>query len=222
MKVKRPTNARTRMMLTLQLAVMLPAAVLVILSAWHLKTIQRDRAVEAAIQRDFRQVLAISEKQINHKAYELADDIRNDFPAPGAACTETLDRILASHPYIAHLMIYNPETGFVIRSQPYRFKNTPGFHDEAEYMSKMMEGWWKLDHDELSKKLSKMEQKGTHYLFEGEWLPRGDKHVYSSTAIFLRTDEKTGSQAIAGAVFDGDYLRAKVGFCNCVDFGPVY
>src|SRR5438105_2641039 len=42
MKAKRPTNARTRMMLTLQLAVMLPAAVLVILSAWHLETVQRD------------------------------------------------------------------------------------------------------------------------------------------------------------------------------------
>lgn len=207
MKAKRPRNARTRMMLILELAVILPAATLVILSARHLQTIQRDRAVEAAIERDFSQVLAISEKQINHKAYALADDVRTEFPSPGAACTETLDRILASHPYIAHLMIYSPESGFIMRSQPYRFKNTPGFHDEAEYMSKMMEGWWKLEHDELSKKLSKMEQKGTPYLFEGEWLPRGDKHVYTSTAIFLRTDEETGGQAIAGAAFDADYLR---------------
>ena len=59
MKAKRPTNARTRMMLTLQLAVMLPAATLVILSARHLQTIQRDRQVEAAIERDFSQVLAV-------------------------------------------------------------------------------------------------------------------------------------------------------------------
>ena len=100
MKTKRPINARTRMMLTLQLAVMLPAAVLVILSAWHLKTIQRDRGVEAAIQRDFSQVLAISEKQINHKAYELADDVRADFPPPGEACSDTLDRILGAHPLV--------------------------------------------------------------------------------------------------------------------------
>ena len=67
MKVKRPTSARTRLMLILQLAVILPAATLVILSAWQLRHIQRDRAVEAAIQQYFGQVLGISEKRINHK-----------------------------------------------------------------------------------------------------------------------------------------------------------
>jgi signal transduction histidine kinase len=207
MKAKRPKNARTRMMLTLQLAVMLPAAVLVILSAWHLKTIQRDRAVEAAIQRDFSQVLAISEKQINHKAYELVDDVRADFPPPGEACTETMDRILSTHPYVAHLMLYDPQQGFVTRSQPYRMKNDPGFRDQAEHMSKMMEGWWKLEYAEFSKKLAKMADKGTPYYFDGEWVPGGDKPVYLSTAVFLRTDKETGKSAIASVTFDGDYLR---------------
>ena len=207
MTAKRPKNARTRMMLTLQLAVMLPAAVLVILSAWHLKTIQRDRAVEAAIQRDFSQVLAISEKQINHKAYELVDDVRTDFPPPGEACTETMDRILSTHPYVAHLMLYDPEQGFVMRSQPYRMKNDPGFRDQAEHMSKMMEGWWKLEYAEFSKKLAKMADKGTPYYFDGEWVPGGDKPVYLSTAVFLRTDKETGKSAIASVTFDGDYLR---------------
>ena len=194
-------------MLTLQLAVMLPAAVLVILSAWHLKTIQRDRAVEAAIQRDFSQVLAISEKQINHKAYELMDDVRSEFPAPGDACNETLDRILGAHPYAAHLMIYDPDHGFVIRSQPLRLKNDPSFRGEAENMSAMMGGWWKLEYDDLTKRLSKLEEKGTPYLFYGDWMARGEKHVYSSTAIFLRTNKETGKAAIAGITFDGDYLR---------------
>src|ERR1700756_4773253 len=123
MKAKRPRNERIRLILTLVLAVVLPAAILVILSAWHLKTIQRDRAVEAAIQRDFSQALAISEKQINHKAYELVDDVRSEFPAPGGASPETMDRILSTHPYVAHLMLYDPEQGFVMRSQPYRIKN---------------------------------------------------------------------------------------------------
>jgi signal transduction histidine kinase len=207
MKAKQPRSARSRLILTMELAVILPAATLVLLSARHLQTIQRDRAVEAAIQRDFSQVLAISEKQINHKAYELADDVRNEFPTPGEACNETLDRILSTHPYVAHLMIYDPEQGFVIRSQPYRLKNDPGFHDEADYMSKVMEGWWKLEYDEFSKKLVKMEDKGTPYYFEDAWMPRGDKHVYSSTAIFVRTDAKSGNRAIAGITFDGEYLK---------------
>ena len=206
MKLKRPSSPRTKLMLTLELAVILPAAVLVILSARHLQTIQRDRAVEAAIQRDFSQVLAISEKQINHKAYDLMNDVRSEFPSPGAACSVTLDRILGAHPYIAHVMLYDPEGGFVFRSQPYRL-NDPGFRNEADYISKMMEGWWKLEFDEFSKKLSKMEQKGTPFYFEGDWLPRGDKHVYSSTAIFLRTDPETGHHAIAGITFDAEYLR---------------
>ncbi len=207
MKAKRPRNERIRLILTLELAVVLPAAILVILSAWHLKTIQRDRAVEAAIQRDFSQVLAISEKQINHKAYELVDDVRNEFPMPGNACNVTMDRILSTHPYVAHLMLYDPEQGFVMRSQPYRIKNDPGFRGEAENMSKMIEGWWKLEHDDLAKKLSKLEGKGTPYYFYGDWMARGEKHVYLSTAIFLRTDKDTGKSAIAGITFDADYLQ---------------
>jgi signal transduction histidine kinase len=207
MRAKRPKNARTRLILTLELAVVLPAAILVILSAWHLKTIQRDRAVEAAIQRDFSQVLAISEKQINHKAYDLVNDVRGEFPAPGGACTVTLDRVLGAHPYVAHLMLYDPEQGFVMRSQPYRLKNDPAFRDDAERMSKMMGGWWKLEFDEFAKKLAKMKEKGTPYYFDGEWVQRGDKRFYSSTAIFLRTDEETGRQAIAGITFDDDYLQ---------------
>jgi signal transduction histidine kinase len=207
MKLKRPKNERIRLILTLELAVVLPAAVLVILSAWHLKTIQRDRAVEAAIQRDFSQVLAISEKQINHKAYALVDDVRSEFPVPGDACSVNLDRVLSAHPYIAHLVLYDPEHGFVIRSQPNRLKNDPAFRDEAEHISKMMQGWWKLEYDEFSKKLAKMADKGTPYYFDGEWMPRGDKHVYTSTAMFLKTDQETGNQAIAGIVFDAEYLQ---------------
>jgi len=92
MKPKRRWNERTRLILTLELAVVLPAAALVMLSVWHLNQIRRDRAVEAAIQRDFTQVLHISEKQINYKAFALADDVRNDFPTPGEACAYNLAR----------------------------------------------------------------------------------------------------------------------------------
>lgn len=207
MKAKRPINARTRMMLILELAVILPAATLVILSAKHLQTIRRDKQVEAAIQRDYSQVLAISEKQINHKAYELVDDVQTEFPAPGGACSEGLDRILGAHPYVAHLMLYDPESGFVMRSQPYRLKNDPGFREEAEHISRNMDAWWKLEYDDFSKKLEKMEEKGMPYYFEGDWVQRGDKHVFLSTALFLKTDKETGQRAIAGITFDGDYLR---------------
>ena len=200
-------NEKTRLLLTLELAVILPAAALVILSVWHVRHIQRDRAVEAAFQREYSQVLAISEKQINHKAYELMDDVRTEFPTPSELCAPTLDKILAAHPYTAHVFMYSPEGGMVFRSQSSRLKNEQGFRDEADWLNKMYEGWLKIDFHDFSDKLAHMQKKGMPYIFEGEWVPRGDKKVYQSTALFAVKDEKTGSLAIAGAALDADYLK---------------
>ncbi len=200
-------NEKTRLLLTLELAVILPAAALVFLSAWHVLHIQRDRAVEAAIQRDFSQVLAISEKQINHKAYELVDDVRTDLPVPSEACGPTLDKILASHPYVAHIFIYSPEMGIVFRSQADRLKNDPAFREEADYLSKMYEGWWKMEFKAMTEKLEHNEKKGMPYVFDGEWLPRGDKKIYQSAGMFLMKDPSTDSVALGGVAFDAEYLR---------------
>ena len=206
MKTKR-WNEKTRLLLTLELAVILPAAALVILSAWHVLHIQRDRAVEAAIQRDFSQVLAISEKQINHKAYELVDDVRNDVPAPGEACGPTLDKILAAHPYAAHLFVYSPQMGMVFRSQAERLKKDPAFRDEADSLSQMFEGWFKMEFKSTAEKLAHGEKKGMPYYFDSDWVQRGDKKVYQSDGLFLMKDPNTGSLAIGGVALDADYLR---------------
>jgi signal transduction histidine kinase len=200
-------NEKTRLLLTLELAVILPAAALVILSAWHVVHIQRDRAVEAAIQRDFSQVLAISEKQINHKAYELVDDVRTELPAPSEACAPTLDKILAAHPYAAHIFIYSPQTGMVFRSQSDRLMKDSGFREEADYLSKMFDGWLKIDFKEMSEKLAHNQKKGSPYIFSAEWVPRGDKKAYQSTALFVIGGEKEGSAVIGGVALDADYLK---------------
>jgi signal transduction histidine kinase len=200
-------NEKTRLLLTLELAVILPAAALVLLSAWHVKHIQRDRAVEAAIQRDFSQVLVISEKQINHKAYELVDDVRNEFPAPAMVCSPTLDKMLSAHPYVSHIFMFSPERGMTFRSQADRANKDQAFRDEADYLNKMFEGWLKMDFSEMSEKLIKLQQKGMPYIFEAAWVPRGDKKAYQSTALFIVKDEKKGSLAIAGIALDADYLK---------------
>jgi signal transduction histidine kinase len=185
----------------------LPAAALVILSALHLKSIQRDRAVEAAIQRDFSQVLKISEKQLNAKAYDLIGEARSEFPGPGRVCAASFDKILAAHPYVAHVWAYDPEHGFLLRSQPSR-SGDASFQAEGEYLAKMTEGWLKMDFDEYSKKLVKMAKKGdVPYFADVTWPARGEKHLYQSTAIFAKTDEETGKVEIAGITFDAEYLR---------------
>ena len=206
MKPKWFRNERTRLILTLELAVVLPAAVLVLLSALHLKSIQRDRAVEAAIQRDFSQVLAISEKQLDHKLYDLSDDVRAEFPNPEEACTATLDKILAAHPYIAHVYMFIPGHGLMLRSQPNREQDS-NFQAEAGYISKMTEGWLTMDFDDMAKRLGKMQEKGMPYYFDVSWPSRGDRHLFQTTSIFLIRNEHTGKVAIAGATFEAEYLR---------------
>jgi signal transduction histidine kinase len=207
MKPKRRWNERTRLILTLELAVVLPAAVLVIMSARHLMHIQRDRGVEALIERDFSQVLAISEKEFNRKAYEQLDDVRSGFPAPGMTCSETLDRLLAAHPYAAHLFAYDPDHGMVFRSQPYRLKNDQPFRAEAEELSKLGEGWLGIEYKDLVEKMTKMEKKGMSYYVFSNWVARGEKHLYQPVAMFVRTDEATGKKIIGGIAFDAEYIH---------------
>jgi signal transduction histidine kinase len=199
-------NERTRLLVTLELAVVLPAAALIVASAMHLNQIKRDRSVEAAIQRDFSQVLAISDKQINHRAYEMLDEVRDALPGPGAVCSQNLDEILASHPYAAHLFMYDPQDGFIFRSQPSRV-NEPAFREEAEELSKMHGSWFKTTFDDYSKEMEKREKKGLRYGFDGNWAPRGEKHIYQSVAFFMKKDEATGKKAVVGMAFDAEYLR---------------
>jgi signal transduction histidine kinase len=205
MTKKRQVNARTRLMLTLELAVVLPAAALVFLSAMHLKSVERDRGIQAAFQRDFSQVLLISEKQMNHKAWELIDDVRDQFPGSGAACTETMDRILSTHPYVAHVFVYDPSVGMVFRTQPGK-ADMPAFRAEHEYLSEMFSGWMQIEYKDMVKELAQMDQKDRRYAFS-DWVPRGDKHIYESGQFFLTTDSHGEKKAIGGMVFDGDYLR---------------
>jgi signal transduction histidine kinase len=206
-KLTRRWNARTRLMLTLELAIVLPVGVLIGLSVHHLKHFQRDKAVAAAIQRDFSQVLAISEKRINERAYDLLDDVRKKFPKPSIACTGTLDKILKAHPYAAHVFVYDPEGDtFLFRSQPDRLKE-PDFHEESESFYKMAKLWIPSDYQGLVESLKKKELRaGLSYTCESNWPTRGDKHLYQSAAVFLLpgTGEKP---AIGGIVFDAEYLR---------------
>jgi signal transduction histidine kinase len=192
-------------MLTLELAVVLPAAALVVLGVLHLKSIQRDRGVQAAFQRDFNQVLLISEKEINHKAYELIDEVSEGFPGSGSACTETMDRILAAHPYVAHLFVYDPAVGLIFRTQPDKVNN-PSYRSEHDYLAGMLNGWMQVEYKDLEQETEEMSKKGRRHAF-ADWAPRGDKHVYVAGQLFLTGDSSGGKKALAGMVFDADFLH---------------
>jgi hypothetical protein len=108
MKSKRGTllsgNTRARLFLTLGLAVVLPALSLVYVSFRHVKSIQRDKKVEALIHRDFQYILTISEKKISQKSNSLVEQARDLFPHDKdseADKRKKLNELLAKTPWFA-------------------------------------------------------------------------------------------------------------------------
>jgi signal transduction histidine kinase len=207
MKKRWHWNERTRLLLTLELAVVLPAAALIVFSALRLKSIQRDRQVEAAIQRDFYEVLAISEKQMSAKAYEMVDEIRHQFPPANQACSESLDTLLEQHPFAAHVFLYNLDHATVVRSRQARL-HEPDFRAESDELENMFTKWMKVEGDHLIKRLQEMDSKGKKPVyFEYEWVPRGDKHGYEPFAVFLLPHKPGQEPTIGGVAFDAEYMR---------------
>jgi len=48
---------------------------------------------------------------------------------------------------------------------------------------------------------------GAPYIFDSNWPTRGDKHLYQSIAMFLVPGEDKDKPAVAGVIFDAEYLR---------------
>src|SRR6202023_1868574 len=113
---------RTRTLLTLELAIVLPAAALMGFSVWNLKHIQRDKAIEAAIQRDFSYVLKIAERKSWERANDMLTEVRKEFPNPdsdGAKIKAELESILLQHPEFAYAALYDKKNNLLLtRLQP--------------------------------------------------------------------------------------------------------
>lgn len=195
-------------MLLLELAVILPAAALVILSALQMNSIQRDRSVQAAFERDFTHMLKISEQHMNQRAYELSDDVRAKFPESGTICEQNLDEILSRSPYIESLFIYTPHTGFLFRSQP-SLMNNAQFRGEATDFYNMAKNWIPVEYNEDMSMYQQMDKEGKPYHFYLSSEMRNNKKVYGPVGTFLTKDPATGETAMAGFIFDPEYLNSQ-------------
>src|SRR5688572_15234538 len=99
---------RFRLVLTLGLAVVLPAAALIYLNFHQLRVFERDTVLEAAIHRDFQEMLAITEKKMNKKVIAMTEEVRNLFPSPDTDPEEKekqLDLVLAKYPWLSQVFI---------------------------------------------------------------------------------------------------------------------
>ena len=199
-------NNRIRLMLTLELAVMLPAAALIYLNYYQLKSLKRDKVLEAAIHRDFHQMLAIAEKQINQKAYTVTEGIRDLFPSPDAEKEDKLhklDWILSEHPELGHVFLYEADRGFLFRSQPQRM-NDPYFFEEHQRLEKTFRGWFTIEAKTMLEGLHKRARPISWIAEHGK---RADGYAYMTTAFFSLPRLSKSRMVIAGATFDAEYLK---------------
>jgi signal transduction histidine kinase len=198
-------SERPRMLLFM-LAVMLPAAALILTSAWHLRTIQREKAVEAVIQREYQHVLAITEKRINERAYRMSEEAKDNFP--DVDHPEELETFLTTHPNVAHAFLWTGKGSLDFQSQAGQMSD-PEFREQSKTLSGDIGDWFDRESKAYITKLKKIEAGEGHHPFfiTSEWVLKGDKWQYLSEVLFIPRGSTSEHPALAGFLYDADYLK---------------
>ncbi|MGI9101794.1 MAG: sensor histidine kinase [Terriglobales bacterium] len=199
-------NERMRLLVTLGFVVV-PAAALIGFSVLHLRSIQRDRAIEAAIQRDFQHMMAITEKRMARKAHDMVEEVQSKVPcAFQSNAGDVLQAIVDKNPHFIHVFTWAKGKGTVVRSAA-RDGNGDEVRAEGDKMASMITGWFDMEGGMLLGKLNKMESKGDRpFMGYSDWVTRNGKQVYEATIFF---PIKGSPNAIGGAVFDPEFLQDK-------------
>src|SRR6266446_5374058 len=196
---------RFRLMLTLGLAVLLPAAALIYVNFSQLRAFERDKVLEAAIHRDFQEMLAITEKRMNKKAYTMAEEARDLFPSPDTEASEKerkLDLILSKMPWLAHVWLFD-EKSYVMRSQPQQMGDKY-FREEHERMAESYHGWFSMEGKSLVEGMHKKTRPINFYTGPTK---RADGEAYVTTALFVLPQLSSDRVVLGGITLDPCYLR---------------
>lgn len=196
---------RFRLLLTLILAVVLPAAALIYLNFRQLRSFQRDKVLQATIHRDFQEFLAITEKRINKKAYTMIEEARELFPSPDIAPAEKekkLELILQKRPWVTHVILCD-EKSFVIHSQPGQI-NDPYVRKEHEHLAEYRAWFMSSEGKSLFQNLHKRTRP---IAFSSGPTKRGDGESYLVTAIFTLPQVSRDKFAFGAITFDPAYLK---------------
>jgi signal transduction histidine kinase len=192
-------------MLVFMLAVMLPAAALIVASVTYLRHIQRGKMVEAAIQLDYQHILKIAEKRIVERAYETSEKASANFPDVDHA--EELDTFLTTHPEIAHAFLWTGKGNLDFRSQPSRMTD-PDFQAENKMLSSELRNAFDIWSEEHIAKVRKNEvMEGRHVYINPEYVSRGTKIQYEPFVYFLPRGSNHEHPALAGFIYEEDYLK---------------
>src|SRR5262249_59581697 len=178
---------RFRLMLTLELAVLLPAAALIYFNFHYVDSIKRNGKVETLIHSEFQYVLAASEKKINQKIYSMTEEVRDHFPSPDTDTDSEkerkLDLILAKSPWLAHVFLFDAEKGLLFRSQPQQMGDKD-FREEHERMTEMYREWFGLE-AKFKMLMEELHKKDRPISCFGERANRAGGEGYFTTDFFL-------------------------------------
>ena len=192
--------------LVFMLAVMLPAAALVVASVAYLRHMQRDKVIETVIQRDYQQTLAIAEKRITERAFEVSGKAVKQFPNAGQP--DQLDNFLANHPDITHAFIWTGKGQMAFRSRPERMAE-PDFQAENKKLASEFDAWFAIESEEMMAKVkAAAAADGRNFYFINETVPRGDRLLYESFVFLIPRGSNPEHPALAGFAYDEDYLKS--------------
>lgn len=197
---------RFRLIITLGLAVVLPAAALIYVNFSQVRTFERDKVLEAAIRSDFQEFLLIAEKKINKKAIAMTEDVRSQFPSPDLdplAKEKQLDHILATNPWLSHVFLFDEE-GFVSRAQP-QFMGDPQLSKAHGQMSEDYGAWIQKDGKMVIEGIRK--KRGGIMLSGGFKKRSNSEGYYVVNSLFVFPNVRSDKVVIGGASFDSSYLE---------------
>lgn len=191
--------------IVLMLAIMLPAAALVIFGFIHLREIQQDKAIEAAIQREYQQVLAIAEKHIDGRAYDMAEEASAKFPDVDSS--GDIDKFLKDHPELDYAFLWTGKGHMNFESQPARMDDRQ-FCSESQAASSDLMNWMDAEGPIYIARLKKIAaHTGRHVYITDHWITRGDKMLYQSLVMFIPRDVSGDDPALAGFIYNTGYLK---------------
>lgn len=200
------SGSRFRLLLTLELAVMLPALALIVVNFHHLKSIERDKVLEAAIHRDFQQMLYISEKKISEQAYALVEESMKKFPSADDSEAEKarkLDQLLSELPWAAHAFLFDSQKGITFRTRAGQM-NEAFLHEEHDRFALMYRGWLGMEGKGMAEEIRKQKQPVKWYSMP---VKRGDDNVFMAQAFFPLTQASANRVVLGGVLLEPNYLK---------------
>jgi signal transduction histidine kinase len=152
-------------------------------------------------------VLGASEKRINQKAYDLAEQAKGLFPSPitdnESERKRKLDVLLSKSPWFSNAFLFDGDKGLVFQSQPGQMAD-PAFREHNDRMARGLKGWFDIEGKSMVEQICK---KPKPFMWYGGQDKRPDGELYITSAFFGYPDLPKDRAVLGGVTFDPHYLK---------------